>query len=178
MSPCLNDLDPNVYRRRLDEALALFGGAGDGGAALLAHIEAQMRAAAAEQRYERAAWLCRRRARIATLVRALDGALTATHARTRLVLARHPRDPRRHDAFWLAGGRVVDWGPSRAPDLDLHERMLHAAARRGEATACLPRDEVAEVRIVQTWLASHDAPALELDPLPDRAALDAFVSRC
>ena len=178
MSPCLNDLDPNVYRRRLDEALALFGGAGDGGAALLAHIEAQMRAAAAEQRYERAAWLCRRRARIATLVRALDGALTTTHARTRLVLARHPRDPRRHDAFWLAGGRVVDWGPSRAPGLDLHERVLHAAARRGEATACLPPDEVAEVRIVQTWLASHDAPALELHPLPDRAALDAFVSRC
>ena len=36
LSPCLNDLDPNVYRRRLDEALALFTGAGDGGAALLA----------------------------------------------------------------------------------------------------------------------------------------------
>ena len=31
MSPCLNDLDPNLYRRKLDEALALFGGAGDGG---------------------------------------------------------------------------------------------------------------------------------------------------
>ena len=26
MSPCLNDLDPNAYRRRLDEALALFDG--------------------------------------------------------------------------------------------------------------------------------------------------------
>ena len=35
LSPCLNDLDPNLYRRRLDEALALFTGRGDGGAALL-----------------------------------------------------------------------------------------------------------------------------------------------
>src|SRR4051812_46145358 len=30
MSPCLGDLDPNAYRRRLDEALALFTGRGDG----------------------------------------------------------------------------------------------------------------------------------------------------
>jgi DNA polymerase-3 subunit epsilon len=32
LSPCLGDLDPNLYRRRLDEALALFTGRGDGGA--------------------------------------------------------------------------------------------------------------------------------------------------
>ncbi|HEV2059731.1 MAG TPA: exonuclease domain-containing protein, partial [Solirubrobacteraceae bacterium] len=50
MSPCLNDLDPNLYRHKLDEALALFGGGGDGGAALLAHVDTQMRAAAAEER--------------------------------------------------------------------------------------------------------------------------------
>ena len=31
MSPCLNDLDPNAYRRKLDEALALFDGTGPGG---------------------------------------------------------------------------------------------------------------------------------------------------
>ena len=34
LSPCLNDLDPNLYRRRLDEALALFTGDGDGGRVL------------------------------------------------------------------------------------------------------------------------------------------------
>src|SRR3954452_22218209 len=100
MSPSLNALDPNLYRRKLDEALALFGGSGDGGAALLAHLDAQMHAAAAEERLERAAWLRRRRARIATLVRALDGTLQATHIRPRLVLAPHPRDERRADAFW------------------------------------------------------------------------------
>jgi DNA polymerase-3 subunit epsilon len=174
MSPCLNDLDPNLYRRKLDEALALFGGAGDGGAALLAHIDAQMRAAAGEQAYERAAWLRRRRDRIATLVRALDGALQATHTRPRLVLAPHPRDARRHDAFWLAEGRIVDWGE---PTEALDERMRRTAARRAETIACLPPDEVAEARIVQTWLASHAAPALDLDPLPARAVLQAFVSR-
>jgi DNA polymerase-3 subunit epsilon len=180
MSPCLNDLDPNLYRRKLDEALALFGGDGDGGAALLAHIDAQMRAAAADERFERAAWLHRRRERIATLVRALDGALRATHVRPRLVLAPHPRDGRRFDAFWLADGRVVDWGPPAPPaepdEPDLHARTLRAVARSaGGAIACLRPDEVAEARIVQTWLASHDAPALELDPLPDPAALAAFV---
>jgi DNA polymerase-3 subunit epsilon len=184
MSPCLNDLDPNLYRRKLDEALGLFSGAGDGGTALLAHIDGQMRAAAADERFERAAWLHRRRERIATLVRALDGALHATHARPRLVLAPHPRDGRRFDAFWLADGRVVDWGPPTPPTppappgdaSDLHERTRRAAARSaGGAAACLPPDEVAEARIVQTWLASHDAPALELDPLPEPAALAAFV---
>ena len=45
LSPCLGDLDPNLYRRRLDEALRLF--LGDGGTALLDHVERQMRAASA-----------------------------------------------------------------------------------------------------------------------------------
>ena len=57
LSPCLRDLDPNLYRERLDAALGLFLGDRDGGASLLEHIESQMRAAAAEQRFERAAWL-------------------------------------------------------------------------------------------------------------------------
>jgi DNA polymerase III subunit epsilon len=177
MSPCLNDLDPNLYRRKLDEALALFQGRGDGGAALLAHIDEQMRSAAAAERFERAAWLRRRRARIATLVEALDGALTATHARPRLVLAPHPRDARRGDAFWLADGRVVDWGPPGPPIAarDLYERTLRAVARHAGAVACLPPDEVAEARIVQTWLAGHDVRALELDPLPAPPVIEAFL---
>ena len=43
LSPCLGDLDPNLYRARLDEALELFVSEPDGGAALLAHIDRQMR---------------------------------------------------------------------------------------------------------------------------------------
>src|SRR6476469_863685 len=48
LSPCLQDLDPNLYRERLDSALGLFQGP-DGGASLLAHIDGQMRTAAQEQ---------------------------------------------------------------------------------------------------------------------------------
>jgi DNA polymerase III subunit epsilon len=171
MSPCLNDLDPNVYRRRLDEALALFTGAGDGGLALLAHLDAQMRAAAAERRYERAAWLRRRRERIAALVAELGGTLAATHARPRLVLAPHPRAAR-FDAFWLAGGRVADWAPLEEAG-DVHDRTLAALVRAGGE---LRADAVAEARIAQTWLAAHDAPALALEPPPSRAAVAAFLA--
>jgi DNA polymerase-3 subunit epsilon len=171
LSPCLNDLDPNLYRRRLDEALALFTGDGDGGAALLAHLEAQMQAAAAEHRYERAAWLRRRRDRIAALVRALHGTLAATHARPRLVLAPHPRRAR-FDVFWLVGGRVADWD-GLAEAGDLHGRTLKALTRAG---GDLPPDGVGEARIVQTWLAAHDAPAFALDPVPAEGAIEAFVA--
>ncbi|MEJ7823986.1 MAG: exonuclease domain-containing protein [Solirubrobacteraceae bacterium] len=175
LSPCLNDLDPNLYRRRLDEALALFTGS-DGAAALLEHLDAQMREAAGARRYERAAWLRRRRERIAVLVRSLDGggALVATHARPRLVLARHPRGPA-HDAFWIAGGRLADWSPLADPT-DLHERTLAAIAGRREQVAQLPAQEIAEARIVQTWLASNEADVLDLRPAPSRAALQEFVA--
>ena len=175
MAPCLNDLDPNVYRRKLDEALALFTGSGDGGGALLSHIDAQMRSAAAEQRFERAAWLRRRRERIAALVRALDGALTATHARPRLVLARHPRDPRRCDAFWLVGGAIADWDPLDAVD-DLHARTATAIAGAASGPPRLLAEAAAEARIAQTWLARHESPALDLDPAPESGALEAFAS--
>jgi len=178
MSPCLNDLDPNVYRSRLDAALALFSGDGDGGAALLSHIDAQMLAASAAERYERAAWLCRRRQRIADLVRSLGsgddhGSLAATHARPRLVLARHARGEQ-HDAFWLVGGRLADWAPLGEAG-DMHARTLGALAGRHDAFAQLPAEAVAEARIVQTWLAAHEAHAFELRPIPGRAALDGFL---
>src|SRR5829696_9106213 len=60
LSPCLGDLDPNLYRARVDAALALFAGR-DGRAALLAHVEAQMGEAAGQRAYERAEALRRRR---------------------------------------------------------------------------------------------------------------------
>ncbi|MDX6690678.1 MAG: polymerase subunit epsilon [Solirubrobacteraceae bacterium] len=177
LSPCLNDLDPNLYRRRLDEALGLFTGDGDGGAALIAHIGEQMREAAAEQRYERAAWLRRRRARLSELVGALDGTLAATHARPRLVLAPHPKAAR-YDAFWLVGGRVADWVALEDAG-DVGERT--AAALRGAhprgGVAQLSAEAVAEARIVQTWLAGHeDVPALPLDPGAGAEAVERFLS--
>jgi DNA polymerase-3 subunit epsilon len=177
LSPCLGDLDPNLYRRRLEQALRLFDGAGDGGERLLAHVHDQMEAAAAELRYERAAWLRRRARRLAVVLDRLGGVLQATHAVPRLVLAEHPTGGR-PDAFWLAGGRLVDWGP--LPDATELHRRTHAAiargGRRGELGAYLPPAEVDEMRIVATWLASHpEARVLALDPPPDAAALGRFA---
>jgi DNA polymerase-3 subunit epsilon len=178
LSPCLGDLDPNLYRRRLDEAFSLFVGDGPAGERLLDHVRAQMRAAAAEQAYERAAWLRRRARRLGAILERLGGVLEATHARPRLVLAPHPADATA-DVFWIVGGRVRDWGP--VPDqAELRERttiaLARGAARAGQLTTHLPPDEVDEMRIVATWLASHpDTPELALDPPPDASALADFT---
>jgi DNA polymerase-3 subunit epsilon len=178
LSPCLQDLDPNLYRERLDAALALFGGERDGGAALLDHIEGQMRAASAARRYERAAWLRRRHVRMRTLLERLGGVLRAIHAGSRLVLAPHPSDPARHDAFWLVGGRVADWGPVPEDPAELASRTadaLRAAPRPGPGGWLRP-EEVDEARIVGLWLAAHEARVLELRPGADPGALAAWVS--
>ena len=76
-----------------------------------------------------------------------------------------PRTPggTRHDALWLVGGRVVDWGPLGGLD-DVAERT-RAALRGGDGTgtvACLSPDEVSEARIVSTWLDRNPSPALDL----------------
>jgi DNA polymerase III subunit epsilon len=178
LSPCLRDLDPNLYRRRLDQALRLF--LGDGANALLEHVENQMRAAAAEQRYERAAWLRRRLGRLRMIVKRLGGVLEATHARPRLLLVGHPTDGSRRDAFWMVGGRLVDWGALPDEAEAVHGRTV-AALRRGwragEVGAHVPPHEIDEVRIVATYLASHpDLPQLVLDPPPELEAIERFLS--
>ncbi len=179
LSPCLGDLDPNLYRRRLDQALELFV-CGDSAGALLAHVEGQMRAAAHERRYERAAWLRRRWRRLHTIVARLGGVLEATHARPRLVLAAHPTGAG-GDAFWLIGGRLVDWGPapSDADELELRTATaLRRAGRAGELGAHVPPGEIDEVRIVATYLSGHpETPQLPLDPPPARAALARFAAQ-
>jgi DNA polymerase-3 subunit epsilon len=175
LSPCLGDLDPNLYRRRLDEALRLFGG--DARERLVGHVEAQMREAAAQQRYERALWLRRRARRLGAILRRLDGVLEATHARPRLIIAAHPAAPK-YDAFWMAGGRLLDWGP--LPDLAaLMARtgaVLARGSRSGDLGAHLPPHEIDEIRIVETYLASHpETPQLPLTPPPSAQALERFV---
>jgi DNA polymerase-3 subunit epsilon len=173
LSPCLRDLDPNAYRRRLDDALAPFSGEGDGGEALIARIEEQMADAAATQRYERAAVLLRRRDRLAALVGRLSGLLEATHARSRLVLARHPAKDR-WDAFWVVAGTVADWGP--LPDVDeLAARTTAALAARPPRRRATTPDQVDEIRIVHTWIAAHDPPRLELDEPPTSDQLADWV---
>ena len=157
LSPCLGDLDPNLYRRRLDEALGLFVGATDGRERLLVHVRTQMQAASEQQLYERAAWLRRRLRRLGVILERLGGGLEATHARARLLLAAHPVDAERKDAFWLVGGRLVDWGEA-PPDTTQLERRTEAALKRGGRTelgAHVPPTEIDELRIVSNYLASH-----------------------
>jgi DNA polymerase-3 subunit epsilon len=157
LSPCLGDLDPNLYRRRLDEALGLFVGATDGRERLLAHVRTQMQSASEQQLYERAAWLRRRLRRLGVILERLGGGLEATHARARLLLAAHPVDGERKDAFWLVGGRLVDWGEA-PPDTTQLERRTEAALKRGGRTelgAHVPPTEIDELRIVSNYLASH-----------------------
>jgi DNA polymerase-3 subunit epsilon len=182
LSPCLGDLDPNLYRRHLDAALALFAGEEDGRDAVLAHVEREMRAAAAERRYERAATLRRRRDRLAVLLERLGGRTRATHVRPQLVLAGPPgagaSPGTRLDAFWLVNGRVADWGPAPGLD-DLERRTALALGSRpsiGNANFVAP-DAVAELRIVATYLAAHeDTPVLHLEPPPSRDRLARFAA--
>ena len=132
LSPCLNDLDPNVYRERLDAALRLFVGS-EGGAALLARVDQQIAEASAARRYERAAWLQRRRARLESLLGRLGGVLRAIHTGARLVLAPHPEAAGRFDALWIAGGRVVDWGAVDGTPLAPRSARAFAARPRRAA---------------------------------------------
>lgn len=184
LSPCLGDLDPNLYRRRLDEMLRLFlpeAAADAPGKPLLDHVERQMRAAAAEQRFERAAALRRRLRRLGVVLGRLVGVLEATHARPRLVLAPHPNGAD-FDCFWIAGGRLVDWGPLGGCDLDELQARTDAAVARsgriGELGAHVPPDEIDELRILGSWLGSHpDTPQLALRPAPGRAELEEFLHR-
>ena len=101
----------DLYRRRLDDALALFV---DTGAErpLLAHVYAEMRAAAAQQRLSgpsRCGAGARRLTRPSSI--GSGGVLEATHARPRLAVARHPAGGL---GGVLAGRRpLVDHGPAR-----------------------------------------------------------------
>jgi DNA polymerase III subunit epsilon len=178
LSPCLGDLDPNLYRRRLDAALNLFGGGGDSGPRLIAHVRDQMRAAAAEQQYERAAWLRRRASRLTKIIERLEGTLEATHVCPRLIIAAHPTEPR-GDGFWVVGGRLIAWGPI-ATDGQVLEEHTRAAlihhGRAGELGAHVPPHEIDEIRIVNNYVASHPAaPQLTLDPAPTADALAEFL---
>jgi DNA polymerase III subunit epsilon len=172
-SPCLGDLDPNAYRRQVEKALSVFWSS-DAREALLAELDEQMRAAAKAQHYERAAGLVRRKERLDRLLWRTEGTLEALHARPRLVLASHPNKPR-WDAFWIVAGRVADWGALPGEPNEIVERTraaLNDAARnaRPGSPGSVPAVEVDEVRIVSSWIARNEPPALELGDPAEAAA--------
>ncbi len=176
LSPCLRDLDPNAYRGRLDQALALVGG-GDAGRPLLAHVERQMHEAAAAQAYERATWLRRRGVRLRELLERLGTAVEATHARPRLVLAEHP-DGDRADAVFLVGGRVVDWGEvGGADDLATRTQRALALAPGPTEVPSLTAAEAAAARIAASWIVREEPRELALRPAPDAARVVRFHTR-
>ncbi len=180
LSPCLGDLDPNLYRRRLDAALSAFvAPSGDSAQQLIDHVHAQMREAAREQRYERAAWLRRRGRRLKLIFDRLEGALQATHVSPRLILAPHPTQAR-GDAFWIVAGRLLDWSPHGDDPQELGRRTAAALARGGRGSGLgthVPPEEVDEVRIMGSYLLSHpQTPQLPLEPAPDARQLVAFVA--
>lgn len=179
LSPCLGDLDPNLYRRRLDDALAMFLGGGDARPRLLSHLQGQIGQASEARQYERAASLQRRLHRMRRILDGVEGVLVASHARPRLILAPHPITAGRFDALWLAGGRLVDFDELPA-DLEetVHrtQRAAARAARAGELGAHIPPEEVDELRILTGYLASHpELPELPLDPAPTPEQVRRFV---
>ena len=177
LSPCLHDLDPNVYRDRLDAALKLFVG-NEGGAALLRRVDEQIAEASAAQRYERAAWLQRRRERLEKLLGRLGGVLRAIHTGSRLVLAPHPEAAGRFDALWIAGGRVVDWGPVDGTSLAPRSaRAFRHAPAPGRVGGWLPAEAIPETRLVGAWIAANEPPMLELGPRTGEAEHEAFLAR-
>jgi DNA polymerase-3 subunit epsilon len=123
-----------------------------------------MQAAAAAQQYERAAWLRRRARRLDSLLGRLGGMLRAAHAGARLVLAPHPADAGRADAFWIVAGRIADWGPlTDGEELAARTEAALRAAPTPGLGGWLPAAELDEARIAGLWLARNPtAPALEL----------------
>ena len=155
LSPCLGDLDPNLYRRRLDEALRLFVADAAADAPGRPLLDARR---AADARGARRAALRARRVAAPAAARLRVGA-RAARRRARgdprpaaAAAARRTRPTADLDGFWIVGGRLVDWGPVGDGELDQIEARTAAALARGgrigELGAHVPPGEVDEVRIL------------------------------
>jgi hypothetical protein len=133
-----------------------------------------MAAAARERRYERAEVLRRRLERVSGLLGRLGGLIEATHARSRLVLARHPSKPA-WDAFWVVSGRVIDWGPLPEQPGEVLRRTRAAVAARPSDPRLIRPEEVDEIRIVAAWTAAHEPAELNLEAPLDSSRLGRFL---
>ena len=172
LSPCLGDLDPNLYRERLDAALRLFVDRRDGGAALLAHIDAPAQRGGRGAATTSARRGCSAGARGSRRCCAGSAACCARRTRARGSCSRRTR--RGAGASTRSGSRAgasSTGARCRRDAAELAARTAAAlrAAPRPELGGWLPADEVAEMRLVGAWLAAHEPPALELDERVARA---------
>ncbi len=179
LSPCLHDLDPNLYRERLDAALKLFVGR-DGGRALLERVDRQIAEASAEPPL-------RARGVAAAPARAARGAARA--ARRRAAGDAHRRAARARAAPGGGGAlrrdldrrAAASWiGARGRPPAAMTPRSARAfrhAPAPGKLGGWLPADAVAEARLVGAWIAANQPPALELGARTGEAAHAAFLAR-
>ena len=168
LSPCLGDLDPNLYRERLDQALGLFEV--DGGAALLgarrgADACGGGRPALRARRLAAAAGAAPGVAARAPRRRAARGARGRRGSCSRRIRPR-PAAPTRSGSS-PAGSPTGARCP--APPSSRRARRRRWRPHPGGG-GWLPADELVETRIVGSWLAGHeDAPVLELGARTGRA---------
>ena len=170
VSPCLGDLDPNAYRRQLDLALAHFEEPG-AGEALLEEIDRRMRERRPRSATRRRRRCCGGKERLAWVLERLGGDAAGDALRA---AARGGAAPGRRSASTLSGssGPPGRLGPAAGP-------VRAGRAHRGRAVAParplgIPAEEVDEIRIVASWVAEHEPPALTLDPMPTPESLLRF----
>ena len=166
LSPCLGDLDPNLYRERLDGALRLFVDSRDGGArAARPHRRPDPRGRGRAQL--RARGVAAAPARAPGGARAAARRPAAGHAHRRAARARAA--PRADAAASTrSGSRAGAWSTG------VRCRRIRRSCRRAPpprcarcraaswAAGCPPRSWPRS-RLVGAWVAAHDPPWIELD---------------
>ena len=170
LSPCLNDLDPNLYRERLEPALKLFVGR-NGGQALLAASTSRSPRPARSSATSAPPGCSAARTRI-------EGLLEPPRPRAAGDPHRRPARPRAAPAGRGALRRDLD---RRRPGRRLGRRGRLAARARsarafrhapapGKLGGWLPADAVAEARLVGAWIAANGRRAGAWDRGPGSGA--------
>ena len=165
LSPCLGDLDPNLYRRRLDEVLAPVH-------------DGDLRAGSRCLTTSTARCAPRPRSSATSGRRRCAGARATAEHDPRAARRRaggHPRAPaagagapsvttrtaQRRSGWPAAGSSTTGRSPTPTSSASAPSARWRRAGRAGELGAHVPPDEIDEVRLIGSWLASHpDTPQL------------------
>ena len=179
LSPCLGDLDPNLYRERLDRALRAVRGRRQRRAARA------RRGADARGRRPSGATSARRgcAAAASACSRCWSGSAGRCARRTRARGSCSPRTRRTPAAPTRSGSSPAasptgGRSPATPSEVAARTRSALATAPAAGLGGWLPADELDETRLVGLWLAGHaDTPVLELDRGADEAALSRLTRR-